>query len=433
MANHFYNRFRRHQFKVFQAIVLFACVLAIACQSRSAQESTGNGQTVMFRAELPLEARPAPRWQPNATGFLKPLSEDAPNSGFLPETLGFDEQLWGLDTQEDDRALLLQSIDYSLQYLASAKAAADYRGYPIPGITQERVIRSLERFRELVETANTPQELQLAVFEEFTFYQSVGKEGFGDVLFTAYFEPVYAASRVPTAEYRYPLYGKPPDLDAWPRPHPTRGELEGKDGLQGENGPLKGLELFWLRDRLEAYLIHIQGSARLELTDGTETTVGYADNTRHDYTSIGAELVEDGKLTLEEAKMPAIEAYFEDNPLELDVYIPRDRSFVFFQENFGTPALGNLQVPVTASRSIATDDTLMPPGALALIHTDVPFANPSGAMEERRISRYVLNQDTGGAIRGPGRVDYFLGAGPVAGDRAGLMVSEGKLFFLLLK
>ena len=301
MANHFYNRFRRHQFKVFQAIVLCACVFAIACQSRSAQESTGNGQTVMFRAELPLEARPKPRWQPNATGFLKPLSEDAPNSGFLPETLGFDEQLWGLDTQADDRALLLQSIDYSLQYLASAKAAADYRGYPIPGITQERVIRSLERFRELVETASTPQELQLAVFEEFTFYQSVGTEGFGDVLFTAYFEPVYAASRVPTAEYRYPLYGKPPDLDAWPRPHPTRGELEGKDGLQGENGPLKGLELFWLRDRLEAYLIHIQGSARLELTDGTETTVGYADNTRHDYTSIGAELVEDGKLTLEEA------------------------------------------------------------------------------------------------------------------------------------
>ncbi|MDY6940696.1 MAG: MltA domain-containing protein [Cyanobacteriota bacterium] len=415
------------------AILLCGGILTIACQRESAEDFSPNLETVTFRSQLPLKARPLPPWQADATQFLKPLREDALNSGLLPERLGFDEQLWGLAEEPEDRALLLESIDYSLQYLRSSAAAANYRGYPIPGITRDRVLRSVERFRELVATASTPNELQSAIFEEFTLYQSVGKEGLGDVLFTAYFEPVYAASRVRTDEYRYPLYRRPPNLDAWSRPHPTRPELEGTNGLQGEKGPLKGLELFWLRDRLEAYQIHIQGSARLQLTDGSETTVGYSASTRHNYTSIGAELVEDGKLTLEEAKMPAIVAYFEKNPQDLDIYIPRDRSFVFFQENFGTPALGNLQVPVTASRSIATDDTLMPPGGLALIHTDVPFVTPSGSLQNRRVSRFVLNQDTGGAIRGPGRVDYFLGLGPIAGDRAGVMVSEGKLYFLLLK
>ncbi len=97
-------------------------------------------------------------------------------------------------------------------------------------------------------------------------------------MFTAYYEPLYPASRVPTSEYRYPIYRLPPDLKSWQKPHPPRLQLEGRDGLQGAKGKLRGLELFWFRDRLQPYIIQIQGSVRLQLPDGKQTTVGYAGN-----------------------------------------------------------------------------------------------------------------------------------------------------------
>ncbi len=350
------------------------------------------------------------------------------------QNLGVDEQLWGQFGQPGDKKALLTAIYHSLRYLQSDAAGAAYGRYRVPEITRERVYRSLVRFRQLVLSSKSAAELEAAVKREFVFYQSVGKErGVGDVLFTAYYEPVYAASRVPTPEYRYPLYRRPPGLDSWPKPHPTREQLEGKDALQASKGKLRGLELFWLRDRLQAYMIHIQGSARLVLPDGTQTTVGYAGHTANNYTSIGRALADDGKLPLEGMTMPKILQYFKEHPQDLNIYIPRDKSFVFFQENHGAPATGSISVPLSASRSIATDKSLMPPGALALIRAPFPFKNSKGAMEFHTVSRYVLDQDTGGAIKGPGRVDYFVGTGDEAGDRAGVTVADGQLYYLLLK
>lgn len=332
-----------------------------------------------------------------------------------------------------DKKALISAIAHSLQYLQTPNAVAAYQKYQVVGIKHDRVFKSLKRFQELLIKTNSATELHQAIEREFVFYQSVGKDGKGSVLFTAYYEPLYAASRVPTAEYRYPVYRLPPDFNSWTKPHPTREELEGADGLQGAKGKLRGLELFWFRDRLEPYLAQIQGSAKLQLTDGTQTTIGYADNIAYNYKSIGRELANDGKLPLQGMTMPIILDYFQKYPQELNIYIPRDRSFVFFQENHGEPAQGSINVPLTAERSIATDKSLMPPGALALIHTSIPFVNSAGKMEERIISRYVLDQDTGGAIKGAGRVDYFLGTGKIAGDRAGVTVSNGQLFYLLLK
>ncbi|WP_238553600.1 murein transglycosylase A [Fortiea contorta] len=332
-----------------------------------------------------------------------------------------------------DKKALLTSLDRSLQYLKTTRAEEAYKKYPVSGITRDRVFKSLTRFRQLLLTTNSPTELHKAIENEFVLYQSIGRDSKGSVLFTAYYEPLYTASRTPTPEYRYPAYKLPPDLGSWPRPHPTRLELEGADGLQAAKGKLRGLELLWFRDRLEPYMVQIQGSARIQLTDGTTTTIGYAGNTAYDYKSIGRELANDGKLPLEGMTMPIILDYFQKYPQELNVYIPRDRSFVFFQENKGAPAQGSISVPLTAERSIATDKSLMPPGALALIRADFPFANDTGKLEHRIVSRYVLDQDTGGAIKGPGRVDYFLGTGKLAGDRAGVTVGNGQLFYLLLK
>ncbi|XWK89086.1 MAG: murein transglycosylase A [Phormidium sp.] len=351
----------------------------------------------------------------------------------LPNYMGIDEQIWGKNQQAGDQIALLKSIDNSLRYLTSAQAITDYRKYTIAGITRDRVIRSLTRFRQLVRTSGDAAQLWAAVQKEFVFYQSIGRDGLGNVLFTAYYEPLYDASRTPTSEYRYPLYRSPPNLKSWSKPHPTREQLEGKDGLQGSKGKLKGLELFWLRDRLEAYLIHIQGSAKLRLTDGTITTVGYAGNTAYNYSSIGKALADDGKLALKNLTLPVIWQYFHQNPQQLDNYLPRDRSFVFFQENYGRPATGSISVPLTADRSIATDKSIMPPGALALIHAPLPYADANQKIQFNTVSRYVLDQDTGGAIKGAGRVDYFLGTGKVAQQRAGMTVSNGYLYYLLLK
>lgn len=349
------------------------------------------------------------------------------------ESLGLDEQIWGENGQPGDWRAMLASIDYSLSYLRSPAAAKAYRRYPVSGITRDRVLRSLVRFRQLVVSSPTPAALQAAINREFDLYQSPGRDGKGDVLFTAYYEPVYSASRVPTAEYRYPLYRLPPNFAKWRKPHPTRIQLEGKDALLGAKSRLRGLEMVWLRDRLEAFLVQIQGSARLQLTDGTMMTVGYAAKTNYPYTSIGKELAKDGKLPLSGLTLPVMIHYFTQHPAELNSYLPRHRGFVFFRETKGAPATGCLGVPVTAERSIATDKSVMPPGALALIHTDIPFVNPIGQIEYRTVSRYVLDQDTGSAIKGPGRVDYFMGTGKLAGDRAGVTGNHGQLYYLLLK
>jgi membrane-bound lytic murein transglycosylase A len=343
--------------------------------------------------------------------------------------LGLDRQL----AEQASRQNLVAAIDQSLHYLQSSPASAAYQHYPIAGITRSRVLRSLMRFRQLVLAARSPEDLQVSVRREFDFYQSIGRDGLGTVDFTGYFEPTYAASLTPTAAYRYPLYRLPPNLSQWAYPQPTRLQLEGEDGLQGSQGLLRGLELVWLRDRLEAFLVQVQGSARLQLTDGSVMTVGVAGHTDHDYTGIGRQLVADGKLTEEALTLPNLLEYFRQRPQDLNLYLPRNHRFVFFRSTAGAPAIGSLGVPVTAERSIATDRALMPAGALALIQTNLPIANSQGELESRLTSRYMLDQDTGGAIRGAGRVDIFMGTGTVAGDRAGLVNTTGQLYYLLLK
>ncbi len=357
---------------------------------------------------------------PPATPTATPLVQNA-----TVQDLGLDDQVLS------DRTSLLSAIDHSLTYLQTAKAAEAYKKYPVKGVTRDRVDRSLRRFRQLLVQSRSVNALQRSVQREFVSYQSVGKDNQGTVGFTGYFEPVHTASRTRTPEFRYPIFRLPDGFASWKSPHPTRLDLEGADGLKSDK--LRGLELVWMRDRLEAYLVQVQGSARLNLTDGTKMTIGVAGLTNLPYTGIGRELVKDGKLKLENLQLPNVIKYFEQNPADLNVYLPRNQRFVFFRDTNGAPALGSLGVPVTAERSIATDKPLMPPGALALIRTTVPVANAQRQLQQKPVSRYVLDQDTGGAIKGAGRVDIFTGTGQQAGDKAGLINATGQLYYLLLK
>ncbi|MFM2064940.1 MAG: hypothetical protein RLZZ507_4611 [Cyanobacteriota bacterium] len=374
---------------------------------------------------------PVPVPVPNTPEVVPPLQLINPETACSSQRcLGWDEQLWG---RNGDRQALLTSIDHSLRYLGTNKAAEVYANYPIKEITLDRVRRSLLRFRELVVSSQSAAELQAAVHREFVFYQSVGNDGKGTVKFTAYFVPEYTASRVRTSVYKYPLYRVPPNFKEWAKPHPKRVTLEGKDGLLGNKSRLRGLELLWFRDRMDAYMIHIQGSAQIRLTNGQRTSVGFAGATDYPWTSIGGELAKDGKLPLSGLTMPKLLSYFRQNPREMNNYLPRWERFIFFQETNGTAATGSINVPVTAERSIATDKSLMPPGALALINNSFPFPAGNGRLENRRVDRFVLDQDTGSAIKGPGRVDYFMGTGKLAGDRAGISGGNGSLLYLLLR
>jgi membrane-bound lytic murein transglycosylase A len=338
--------------------------------------------------------------------------------------LGLDEQLW-----QKDRWALIQAIDHSLRYLSSPSAVQAYRRYSVPGFSRDRVQRSLLRFKTLLKQARNPQELQAAVKREFVFYQAVGNDNRGTVHFTGYFEPTYTASRHRTNEYRYPLYRKPANFATWSRPHPSRAALEGSDGL-GTKSLIKGRELIWLRDRLEAYLVQIQGAAKIRLTNGKSISVAFDSSTDYPYTSIGKELVKDGIFQPGELTLPILIDYLKKHPEALDRYLPRNNRFIFFREtSAAAKAKGSLGLPVTPERSIATDKSLMPPGALALLLAPIPNTN----LQKESVSRYVLDQDTGSAIKGAGRVDIFMGTGNLAGDRAGLMSDDGQLYYLLLK
>lgn len=338
-----------------------------------------------------------------------------------------------LFTDASERQALLNAIDNSLDYLRTPGSVTAYRGYAVPGVTHSRVRRSLSRLRTLITQSESAEELQDAIAEEFEFYQSTGNDRAGTVAFTGYFEPTYRASRTPNETYRYPIYRRPPTLDAWDEPHPTRAELEGADGLQSDRGELAGLELAWLPSRIEAFLIQVQGSARLEMSDGSTLSVGYDGRTNYPYVSMGRELIDDGIIPEDELTLPVLLEYFEQNPEALDEYLPRNNRFVFFRETDGAPATGSLGYPVTAGRSIATDKSLMPPGAIALINLPLPQRNEDGELVAAPTSRFVLDQDTGGAIKGAGRVDLFVGTGTEAGEIAGLINDTGLLYYLLIK
>ncbi|MGB3669192.1 MAG: MltA domain-containing protein [Phormidesmis sp.] len=344
-----------------------------------------------------------------------------------------DTHLFDTALATGDRQALLTAIDYSLDYLSTPRSVNDYSNYPVEGITHSRVRDSLLRFRTLVLQSESSEALAQAVAAEFDFYQAVGQDGAGTVAFTGYFEPTYSASLTPGTDYRYPIYQSPPGLAQWAEPHPTRAELEGIDGLQASQGPLKGLELAWLPTRLEAFLIQVQGSARLEMTDGSTLSVGYDGRTSYPYISMGRALIDDGIIPEDELTLPVLIEYFEQNPEALDRYLPRNNRFVFFRETNGAPATGSLGYPVTAGRSIATDKSVMPPGAIALINLPLPQRNANSELEATQTSRFVLDQDTGGAIQGPGRVDLFVGTGIEAGEVAGRINDTGTLHYLLLK
>jgi len=312
-------------------------------------------------------------------------------------------------------------------------------------LTAKDVLDSLQAFEPLLEVWSCAACLNRELAARFELVPSSVDPGLSEVLYTGYYQPMIDASLTPTEEYRYPIYGQPPDLViAEPAnngeknigrveqdhfvPYYSRQEIDQFGALQG-----RGLEIAWVKDPVELFFLHIQGSGLLRLTDGTVIHVGYAAQNGRPYRSIGRLLIDTGKVAQDEMSMQRLRRYLADNPQEQNEIFAYNESYVFFRLVPNGP-LGSLEVPVTPGRSIATDSRLFPKGALALIQTDMPIIGSEGQLAGwRPVTRFVLNQDTGGAIRGLQRADIYFGPGEEAAGPAGFMNRAGKIYFLVLK
>jgi len=317
-------------------------------------------------------------------------------------------------------------------------------------LTAGAIRNSLLVFEKLLDQWHCAECFARAVGERFEFLPSSADAQQAEVLFTGYYQPVIEGSLLPSQEFRYPLYGKPADLMTAElvtittamtiervvgridgeqfMPYYTRREIDEAGSLRG-----RGLEIAWVKDPIELFFLHIQGSGIIELPDGQRLSVGYAGQNGWPYRSIGRLLIDSGKASREEMSMQWLRRYLTDNPRERGDIFAHNESYVFFRPTPQGP-LGSLEAPLAEGRSIATDARLFPKGALAFIQTQIPIIDGDGRLAGwRPITRFVLNQDTGGAIRGPQRADIYFGTGDGAGSLAGYMNRPGKMFFVMLK
>ncbi len=330
---------------------------------------------------------------------------------------------------------LSKAINNSLNYL-NKPSSKEF--FPIGQISHAKVVASLKAFDKLLASGLPIRDLNKAITQQFDVYMSIGCDDRGTVLFTGYYTPIFDGSFTRTERFRYPLYKTPSDLKK-----DTNGEILGRRGPDGNvtpyparreiesSGMLKGNELIWLSDPFEVYITHVQGSAKIKLPNGNLITIGYAANNGQEYKGISEGLVNDGKIPADQISLAAMIDFFKKNPTQVDKYINQNPRFVFFRQDEGEP-MGSLNEPVIANRSIATDKSIFPRGALTFISTTLPKIE-NGAVVKRVYNGFALDQDTGGAIRAPGRCDVYMGQGDTAGKLAGQVRQEGRLYYLFLK
>jgi len=351
------------------------------------------------------------------------------------------------DDMEFDSLLL--AIQRNLAYLARLDAKEPFQ-YGPDTFTCQEIRETQEAFFNLVSQTKDPVKLAKIIKKHFRVYRAAGRPGNSKVLFTGYFEPVFEASLTPDETYRFPLYRKPDDLIKIDLslfgekfkgnsivaridgnkvgPYYSRYEIEVEKALHG-----KGLEIAWLKDPVDVTFLHIQGSGRLNLPNGESLSVGYEAANGQPYRSIGRYMLEREYLTPETMSMQNIRRFLAEHPELTDEILNQNPSYVFFRILENGP-LGNISVPLTPGRSIALDARLFPKGALAFISCQKPVVNDRGEiLDWVNFSRFVLNQDTGGAIRGAGRADLFWGSGDYAEIAAGHLKHEGELYILVKK
>ncbi|GGC15976.1 membrane protein [Pseudoduganella buxea] len=295
-------------------------------------------------------------------------------------------------------------------------------------------------------TVDKGSEAAIRLFFE-TFLQPqrvVAPDGSDSGLVTGYYEPLLRGARKQGGPYQTPLYRVPDDLltielaGLYPdlKGKRLRGRLQGRKVVPYSSraeiaqASFTGKELLWVEDSVEAFFLEVQGSGRVQLDSGETVRVAYADQNGHPYKSIGKWLIEQGELTPEQASAQGIKAWIAGHPTRKQELFNANPSYVFFrEEKLPDPSIGpkgSLGVPLTPQRSVAVDASQVPLG--------VPlFLSTTQAASDIPMQRLVMAQDTGGAIKGAIRVDFFFGFGTEAAENAGRMKQRGQVWLLLPK
>ena len=376
----------------------------------------------------------------------KSLKKAEPFSG--PETLvalkGFTDDL--------SRASLEKAITNQLQAMLMQEPSTPVRLGSFT-LTRARLVETLEAFLGILNQDLPIEKFNKKISEEFVLYR-VGKGKNKKVLFTGYYRPVIEASLKRTPLYRYPIYQMPEqslqrvkyrsgiqlvgtntgikkirepyaEKKAWRRF--TREEIDRKGVLKGQ-----GLEVAWLKDDLERFFLHIQGSGMLVFADGTRQGVGYQGSNQHTYTGIGKLMIQDGAIEISQGSMQGIKKYFVDHPQDIAKYLYQNKRYIFFTLNDDEGPRGSGGGELVGGRSIATDKSIYPAGGLAFIKIRQPVLNENNEIVRwQPISRFVVDQDTGSAIRGAGRGDLYFGTGQIAGAKAGHYHEQGEVYYLI--
>lgn len=349
-----------------------------------------------------------------------------------------------LDFDSLDQAIA-QSIGYLQGLPASREFAFGRDRYP-----SEHILLSLRRFQAFIRVRPSASDLQKYIRAFYRVYQSVGRDPRREVLFTGYYEPLLRGRGSVSPEYRYPIYARPDDLltidlSAFSEKYAGEkliGRIEAHSVVPyydrrdiAEGGALYGKApvLAWVDDPIDIFFLHVQGSGKVRLEDGRVLNLGYDTSNGRPYRSVGQLLIEEGRIGREEMSMQRIRAYLDENPGEIPRVLSHNPSYIFFKITPDGP-LGSLNAKLTPGRSIALDRSAFPPAALCFVETQKPVIDGQGRIASwTALRRFTLNQDTGGAIKGPGRADLFWGGGPHAETAAGHLKHPGKLYFLVLR
>jgi len=357
----------------------------------------------------------------------------------------------GCPAFEDDMDLkrLAAGLESSISYY---KKLPEDRQFEFGGdrFRAGRLKDGLARFLSFIRGQPSQDALKKWISHHFCVYRVGGGMASDDILYTGYYMPILNGSREKTAVYRYPIYNRPGDLvaitledfcDSCSRdrvvgrrsgkevvPYYSRQTIKSRGGLEDTAAPI-----VWVDDPVDLFFLHVQGSGIVRLPSGRLINVHYAASNGRPYRSIGKYLIDRGKIVRKDLTMQSIRRYLKSHPALQDDIFAYNPRYVFFEEAPGGPK-GCLGVELTPGRSVAMDQGRYPSGALAFIRTEKPLLDKSGRVKAwERFSRFVLNQDTGDAIKGLERVDIFWGGGRYAEAAAGRMKHPGGLYILMPK
>lgn len=346
-------------------------------------------------------------------------------------------------------AMLDEGISQSLSYLCKLPAERTMAFGP-DNYTVAHLMKSLEDFRRLIQSLPSDRELNRVIRNRYRVYRAAGSNQANEVLFTGYYEPLFEGSRKASAQYPIAIHGRPADLveinlslfapdlagrriqgrytNGSVRPYPTRGEIRHMDDFNALAPPLA-----WLKDEVDLLTLQIQGSGKVRFEDGDVQRIQFDSSNGRPYRSIGRRLIDQGCITAQNMSMPAIRSYLQQHPDQLADILDHNPRYIFFKKANDGPR-GALGVPLTPMRSLAVDQGLFPSAALAFFSTQLPHVNEQGGIEHwESFSSFGLAQDTGSAIKGPGRVDLFVGTGRKPETVAGHLKHPGRLHFLVLR